>query len=827
MRIDQAIHAGAMKVGQIIECVETAFQHCVPLALVGPACRGINPTDMPASPTLVLTWQAPALPGLVLGPEIGRGRVGMVYRATTEDGTAVAVKIVPDTGVSAERFLREARILGGLKHPRIIRCQRAGKAEGCLYLVMDLAVNDLRHRLAAGALPEASALRLMDQVAEGLEALAAHGIVHRDLSPGNLLFNLAGDALLGDFGLAAASDPALTRTGEILGTIAYLSPEQARGEPADARSDVYGLGAVILHAVSGRPPVSGDNAWTLLRTIAAGPDHEPHQSAPELSLQLRAILRCCLAAAPDERYPSASALREDLAAVARGDGPKRAAALRRRPLAPPAVAAPSRLLPRTIAIAAGLVAGIAFGLLGAQLTSRREPGPSATFAQALSDNTPEAWRAFAEQAPAGDEAVAARSMLALWQRLPESSSATVDNLRSELQATRRHLASLPPPASAAALPSPGNATHAPAAANDTAPAPVPDAPVPGTTVPDPAAADPVIPDATIATVPQAPPSDPLPLPTFEITDRVPTQPGNSCLAHPTSAGRLIAWALQGINWTSDGGVTWTASTLPQGIMLADQPGAWRVEGDEVFIPARAGAFGILSQDGGRTFGAIPMPVALPLPGGDHDSRPHMRLADGRMVCVISHAQQPRESIYVQAPGASGWTLVHEDNVALTGLFPLRSGLLALRLGLANGSWDAQDGGTRRLGVILTDTFPRWESADCLTFITVQGHGTNDREIVELPLPTGAPRIRRLPSAAWKPAEFQCFAIDPREPRYWYAVNSSTGLWLSRDSGATFKDFICITASTGAGRNALAFTAGPNPALVIADSFKLKIVRRQP
>jgi serine/threonine protein kinase len=266
--------------------------------------------------------------GTRIGPyevvgSLGAGGMGEVYRATdTNLKRQVAIKMLPPAVVSdAERlarFQREAEVLASLNHPNIAAIYGFERANGTSALVMELVEGPtLAERIAQGALPLEEALRIATQIASALEAAHDRGIVHRDLKPANIKVRADGTVKLLDFGLAKATEYAaetapsgtalslsptitspanLTSIGMILGTAAYMSPEQARGKPADHRSDIWSFGVVLAEMVSGRRLFDGD---TISDTIAAVLTREPDLSSVPPSL--RRVVRLCLARDPRER----------------------------------------------------------------------------------------------------------------------------------------------------------------------------------------------------------------------------------------------------------------------------------------------------------------------------------------------------------------------------------------------------------------------------------------------------------------------------------------------------------------------------------------------
>ena len=236
--------------------------------------------------------------------------MGEVYRALDPRlGREVAIKVLHTK--YRDRLQREARAIAALNHPHICAIYDIGPD----YLVMEYVGG----APLKGPLPQAEAVRLGRQIVQALEAAHAKGITHRDLKPSNILVNAAGVKLL-DFGLArltAPEDPDATASiaGTVMGTPGYMSPEQARGQSADARSDIFSFGVVFYEMLSGSRPFSGENA---VATMAAILHEEPRPL--NASLELKAIVARCLRKAPGERFQSATEL---LAALETGDTPGR------------------------------------------------------------------------------------------------------------------------------------------------------------------------------------------------------------------------------------------------------------------------------------------------------------------------------------------------------------------------------------------------------------------------------------------------------------------------------------------------------------------------
>jgi serine/threonine protein kinase len=227
--------------------------------------------------------------------QIGVGGMGEVYRATdTTLGRQVAIKILPDAFAadadSLARFEREAKTLASLNHPHIAAIYGFERTAGTHALVMELVEGeDLSQRIARGAIPLDEALPIAKQIAEALEVAHEQGIIHRDLKPSNIMVRPDGTVKVLDFGLAKAMEPAagssqsptittpaMTQAGMILGTAAYMSPEQAKGRPVDKRSDVWAFGAVLYEVLTSRRAFHGDDITdTIVSVVSRNPTGAP------------------------------------------------------------------------------------------------------------------------------------------------------------------------------------------------------------------------------------------------------------------------------------------------------------------------------------------------------------------------------------------------------------------------------------------------------------------------------------------------------------------------------------------------------------------------
>ena len=265
---------------------------------------------------------------------LGRGGMGAVYKARQPSlGRLVAIKVLPASLSANEsfvaRFDREARAAAAVSHPNIIEIHAVGEDRGHPYIAMELidgeTLSDVLER--EGRLPPDRALAVMKQTAAALAEAHEHGILHRDIKPANILLDAKGRVKVADFGLAkrADMDVTLTLVGATLGTPLYMSPDAARGLPADARSDLYSLGATFYQAIAGRPPFDGQTPAQVILKHAEAAVPPLGQLAPDTPAELCRIIHRLLRKNPDERYPSAEALLGDLERVEVGGARRRSA----------------------------------------------------------------------------------------------------------------------------------------------------------------------------------------------------------------------------------------------------------------------------------------------------------------------------------------------------------------------------------------------------------------------------------------------------------------------------------------------------------------------
>lgn len=249
-----------------------------------------------------------------LGELVGRGGMGGVWMA--EDlklHRRVAVKLLspeltarPDV---KERFEAEARAAARLNHPNVVSIYDSGEHEGVPFLVMELlSGRTLADEFKDGPMDQERVLKLAAQALAGLGAAHAVPIVHRDIKPGNILFTAEGDGVkVADFGIAkGAQSMDLTQTGTLLGTPAYLAPEQVAGEPATAASDLYSLGVVLFEALAGRPPHQAETVVALANKIHNEPPPSLPEVRPDINPAFAAVVEKAMAKAPGERFSSAA-----------------------------------------------------------------------------------------------------------------------------------------------------------------------------------------------------------------------------------------------------------------------------------------------------------------------------------------------------------------------------------------------------------------------------------------------------------------------------------------------------------------------------------------
>src|SRR5579883_687562 len=401
-----------------------------------PPTRPSPSRDTSAGPPPPSAAAPPVVPGYEIEGELGRGGMGVVYKARQLSlNRTVALKVVHAAdrldGKSLIRFLAEAEAVASVRHPNVVQVYDFGDHNGRPFLALEFVDGgSLADRLrAAGRLAPAEAAALLAPLARGVQAAHDQGIVHRDLKPGNVLLGTrdakadtatatwaaagspAGPKVT-DFGLAkrgAGSD--LTRTQAVMGTPAYMAPEQAAGGSkfVGPAADVWALGVILYECLTGRRPFEGDDPWAVMRAVMADDPVPPRRAAPGVPRDLELVCLKCLEKDPVRRYPAAAALADDLDAFRAG-----------RPVTARPVGAAgkawrwARRNPGLAAVAAGLLAAVA-GLVAALADGYREAVARADTEQRLREQESAAKeheaaaRAEADRLRAAATAEAARS----------------------------------------------------------------------------------------------------------------------------------------------------------------------------------------------------------------------------------------------------------------------------------------------------------------------------------------------------------------------------------------------------------------------------------
>jgi len=397
----------------------------------------------------------PVHPGARLGPyeilaPIGAGGMGEVYKARdTRLGRDVAVKVMPREAVAnpdrLRRFEQEARAAAALNHPNILVLYDIGTQDGAPYIVTELLEGQtLRQTLHEGPMTPAAALEFGVQIVQGLAAAHAKGIVHRDIKPENLFVTKDGRVKILDFGLARlrALDPdatpnteaptlnSPTREGTILGTPAYMSPEQAEGKRADARTDLFSFGAVLYEMVTGRRAFDGDSPASILSAILTKNPPAAGTLREGVPGDLDAILKRCLEKDPERRYPSADELCKDLTACL--DTLTQRGITLRALLRNPRFAIPAALL-----LVAVVVGATWFGMrTSRQRTARNKWVPEIARLAEARDYWPAFLLARKAEAVLGDDPLLARPLQdatsnALWDLTPEGTEVYARPVRGD------------------------------------------------------------------------------------------------------------------------------------------------------------------------------------------------------------------------------------------------------------------------------------------------------------------------------------------------------------------------------------------------------------
>jgi eukaryotic-like serine/threonine-protein kinase len=308
--------------------------------------------------------------------ELGKGSMGVVYQAhDPQIDRLVALKVLRPDRVATEaflhRFMKEAKAIGRLSHPNMVVVYDVGEDQGTVYIAMEfLEGKPLNEIIEIDSLKPEEIIDLGVQVAEALDYAHRKGIVHRDIKPSNIIVQPDGQIKITDFGIAHIEDPEATQqtqAGEILGTPAYMSPEQVLSQPVDGRSDLFSLGVILYELAAGKRPFRGENIAAMFRNITGEDPPEPVMLNPAVPHELSLVITRCLAKSPEQRFATG----KDLAEALRGCG--RMATPAHEFASPPA---PRKKQPRTLllSLSAFLLAGvIGFGVYHAIIRSTPAP----------------------------------------------------------------------------------------------------------------------------------------------------------------------------------------------------------------------------------------------------------------------------------------------------------------------------------------------------------------------------------------------------------------------------------------------------------------------
>jgi serine/threonine-protein kinase len=340
----------------------------LPALWPAPAVESTTPAPVPAVPVIAsqpppAVATAPATPAtgsewplgrFMVQRELGRGAMGAVYLGSDpQSRRQVAIKTMALTqefsgdqlADARQRFLREAETAGRLRHPDIVTIVDAGEDRHLAYIAMELlSGHDLtRHTRASNLLPVPQVLQITARVADALAFAHKHGVIHRDVKPANVMIDPAIDQVkVTDFGIARVTDASKTRTGAVLGTPSYMSPEQLAGRRLDGRSDLYSLGVMLFQLLTGQLPMRGDSMAALMYAIANTPAPDVRSLRPELPQTLAEVVALALEKRPEVRYADGQQLALDLRTVAAMfEAPAETAESQAAPAPPPATEAPS------------------------------------------------------------------------------------------------------------------------------------------------------------------------------------------------------------------------------------------------------------------------------------------------------------------------------------------------------------------------------------------------------------------------------------------------------------------------------------------------------
>lgn len=327
-----------------------------------------------SQPELPASAGWPSIPGYEILGELGRGGMGVVYKARQVSlNRIVALKMIlagAHAGQEATtRFLREAEIIARMKHPHVVQVHEFGSHEGKAFFSLEyLEGGSLADKLRGEPQSPAQAAQMVEVLACAVEAAHTQGVVHRDLKPGNVLLTSDGAPKITDFGLAKQGESGTTATGQVMGTPSYMAPEQAGGKSKEIGPtvDIYALGAILYELLTGRPPFKGASAWDTLQMVVGMEPVPPRQLQPKVPRDLETICLKCLHKDAGRRYRSALALAEDMHRFL-NDEPIHARPIR----APERMLRWARRSPRVATLSAAVVLLVILLLAGSFLATAR------------------------------------------------------------------------------------------------------------------------------------------------------------------------------------------------------------------------------------------------------------------------------------------------------------------------------------------------------------------------------------------------------------------------------------------------------------------------
>jgi eukaryotic-like serine/threonine-protein kinase len=330
--------------------------------------------------------------------ELGHGAMATVYKAVDPViGRVVAIKVIrmeQGFGLEAEelrkRLYREAQSAGNLNHSNIVTIYDIGEEGDLSYIAMEYIEGEtLESWMQKNRIPPVEqTIAIIEQIAAGLDFAGARGITHRDIKPGNVLLTADGRAKIADFGIAKFSTSKMTQTGMVMGTPAYMSPEQALGNPLDGRSDIFSLGVIFYEMLTGERPFNGSNSTTIIYKIVHEEVVPPHKLNVTIHQGIDSIVQRMLAKSPDQRYQSCGEVVQDLrnyAALGSRASSKRKAATAAKPASAPVSSGGNKGI--LYALIGVLV--IAVGILGYYFMQQSKPAPAVVQTQ-TSPITPKA-----------------------------------------------------------------------------------------------------------------------------------------------------------------------------------------------------------------------------------------------------------------------------------------------------------------------------------------------------------------------------------------------------------------------------------------------------